>query len=203
MNFLFLDCTFNINSGSKNWDDYFSTSLLDQYSNIHKKNGNTQKATIDDFKNFMNVCFNSLKTNTYYFSMPAFDREPELDKNGKYIYRNVVIRPEKDTLIKRFLPEGQDIIIIGDIKCLKNYLFVVKGIELIDEIEDKVSEISVQCNCSVAYELKVLPNGIKVPNFGVNIDEYSASNVLTNDFIYRLVNGPFYVKQYKKILQTY
>ena len=80
MNFLFLDCTFNINSGSKNWDDYFSTSLLDQYSNIHKKNGNTQKATIDDFKNFMNVCFNSLKTNTYYFSMPAFDREPELDK---------------------------------------------------------------------------------------------------------------------------
>ena len=203
MNFLFLDCTFNINSGSRNWDDYFSTSLLDQYSNIHKKNGNTQKATIDDFKNFMNVCFNSLKTNTYYFSMPAFDREPELDKNGKYIYRNVVIRPEKDTLIKRFLPEGQDIIIIGDIKCLKNYLFVVKGIELIDEIEDKVSEISVQCNCSVAYELKVLPNGIKVPNFGVNIDEYSASNVLTNDFIYRLVNGPFYVKQYKKVLQTY
>ena len=82
-------------------------------------------------------------------------------------------------------------------------MFVVKGIELIDEIEDKVSEISVQCNCSVAYELKVLPNGIKVPNFGVNIDEYSASNVLTNDFIYRLVNGPFYVKQYKKVLQTY
>ena len=68
MNFLFLDCTFNINSGSKNWDDYFSTSLLDQYSNIHKKNGNTQKATIDDFKNFMNVCFNSLKTNTYYYN---------------------------------------------------------------------------------------------------------------------------------------
>ncbi len=203
MNFLFLDCTFNMVKGSQNWDDYFSTSLVEQYSNIYRKMGNTQKATIENFKEFMNQCFNPYKTNIYHFSMPAFDRRAECDKKGNYIYRNVVIRPEKDTLIKRFLPEGQDIIIIGDIKCLKNYLFVVKGIELIDEIEDKVSEISVQCNCSVAFELKVLPNGIKVPNFGVNIDEYSASNVLTNDFIYRLVNSPFYVKQYKKVLQTY
>lgn len=165
--------------------------------------GNTQKATIENFKEFMNQCFNPYKTNIYHFSMPAFDRRAECDKKGNYIYRNVVIRPEKDSLIKRFLPDGQDVIIIGDIKCLKNNLFVVKGIELIDEISEEESEISVQCNCSVAYELRILPNGIRVPNFGVNIDEYSANNILINDFIYKLVYGPFYVRQYKKVLQTY
>ena len=189
--------------GSQNWDDYFSTSLVEQYSNIYRKMGNTQKATIENFKEFMNQCFNPYKTNIYHFSMPAFDRRAECDKKGNYIYRNVVIRPEKDSLIKRFLPDGQDVIIIGDIKCLKNNLFVVKGIELIDEISEEESEISVQCNCSVAYELRILPNGIRVPNFGVNIDEYSANNILINDFIYKLVYGPFYVRQYKKVLQTY
>lgn len=203
MNFLFLDCTFNMVKGSQNWDDYFSTSLVEQYSNIYRKMGNTQKATIENFKEFMNQCFNPYKTNIYHFSMPAFDRRAECDKKGNYIYRNVVIRPEKDSLIKRFLPDGQDVIIIGDIKCLKNNLFVVKGIELIDEISEEESEISVQCNCSVAYELRILPNGIRVPNFGVNIDEYSANNILINDFIYKLVYGPFYVRQYKKVLQTY
>lgn len=203
MNFLFLDCTFNMVKGSQNWDDYFSTSLVEQYSNIYRKMGNSQKATIEDFKEFMNRCFSPYMTNIYHFSMPAFDRRAECDKKGNYIYRNVVIRPEKNDLIKRFLPNGQDVIIIGDIKCLKNNLFVVKGIELIDEISEEESEISVQCNCSVAYELRILPNGIRVPNFGVNIDEYSANNILTNDFIYKLVNGPFYVKQYKKVLQTY
>lgn len=203
MDFLFMDCTFNINRGSQNWDDYFSTSLVDQYSNIYRKIGNTQRATIENFKEFMNQCFNPYMTNIYHFSMPAFDRSAECDKKGNYIYRNVVIRPEKNDLIKRFLPNGQDVIIIGDIKCLKNNLFVVKGVELIDEISEEDSEISVQCNCSVAYELKSLPNGFKIPNFGVDIDEYSTNNIITNDFIYKLVNGPFYVKQYKKVLQTY
>ena len=95
MDFLFMDCTFNINRGSQNWDDYFSTSLVEQYSNIYRKMGNTQKATIENFKGFMNQCFNPYMTNIYHFSMPAFDRSAECDKKGNYIYRNVVIRPEK------------------------------------------------------------------------------------------------------------
>lgn len=197
--FIFLDFTFNITRGSNNWDDYFSTPLLQQYSNIYKKMGKTASPTIDEFKRFINICFSTLTENTYLFSMPAYDRRCEVDRRGNNNYRNIVIRPKKTSLMTPYLPEGQNVILIGDIKVAKVTTFVVKGIETIDETNKGAEEQELKCCCASAFNMQTLPSGVKVPQYGVSIE----NNALTNDFIYKLVTGPYYVKNYSAVIKKY
>ena len=199
--FIFIDFTFNITNGSNNWDDYFSTPLLQQYSNIYKKMGNTVSPTINDFRRFINVCFSTYIENSYFLSMPAYDRKCDTDRKGYNVYRNIVIRPKKTNLIEPYLPKGQNVILIGDIKVAKVTTFVVKGIETIDETNRGVEEQELRCFCACAFELTSLSNGIKVPQYGEGISVQN--NALTNDFIYKLLTGPYYVKNYNTVIKKY
>ena len=52
----------------------------------------------------------------YYFSCPYFLRKMKNKEDGRPIYlNNVVLRPELTLNMKSYLPENQNVILIGDI----------------------------------------------------------------------------------------
>lgn len=205
MNYLYLDFAFNLNNGGENWDDYFSTSLIKQYANIYKKVGHTTKPTENDLSRFINICFNPMEQKNYYFSMPAFNRDPEIDKKkGNKLYRNIIIRPEKTSLMNDFLPKGQDLILIGDIKSLGEQslgtkMFVVKGIETINEVKSNKYELPIIACSKNAFNQREINNWIGETyrnNFGIN-------SAINNNLILKLVEVPYYIKEVNYVLNKY
>lgn len=49
MAYLYLNFAENLQSGSKNWDDFYTESLSDQYKNLKKKLGSVAPDTLQAF----------------------------------------------------------------------------------------------------------------------------------------------------------
>lgn len=87
------------------------------------------------FRIFIDACFSSALLKKFYISYPNFLRDRKISEDGKPSYlNNVVLRHELTLSMRRYLPDYQNVILIGDIcEGQKMKKFVVKGIQFIDE----------------------------------------------------------------------
>lgn len=184
MGYLYLNFLENMNQGSKSWDDFYTSSLKEQYEVIKRKvclNVNLQE--------FLSYAFPTQASKNYYISMPSFDRRVKHDKRGKDVIYNIVIRPEKDSYLNNVVPSNYDLMIIGDVTFNNVIDITIKGIELIDINIAKFGEIKVNCYAATATTTKSFTTrdgrSITVPDYGTR-DLQSA--VLTHDFVDRLCN---------------
>ena len=180
--------------GTKAWgrDDFYTTSLSEQYEIIKRKLGGYAPNTLQQF---VAAVFPQNVSKTYNISMPSFDRQIRTitQKNGRETKRifNIVIRPEKDIYINSALPNNYDVMIIGDLTYGAVVEITVKGIELIDSNVAKFGEKRIICMAACAFAKKTFwANGreITVPDYGTR---ETHDEVLTNDFVVDLCDNVF------------
>ena len=112
MDALFISYTRLLENTSKNKDDFYRDSLKDQFTALQLRIP-IEKRT-DDFVEFFEAMSPSGLQKKYTISCPNFLRELQTD--GKTVFlKNVVLKPELTLSMKRYLPDGQNIILIGDI----------------------------------------------------------------------------------------
>lgn len=185
MAYLYLNFLENLNQGSKSWDDFYTTSLNEQFEMIKRK----LSLSVNSVQEFLEYAFPTQASKNYYISMPSFDRRVKQNRRGRDVIYNIVIRPEKDYLLNSIIPSRFDLIIIGDVTFGKVIDVTVKGIEVIDSNVAKFGEIKVLCNVAVALSDISFTNRegrtITVPDYGTR-DLQNA--VLTHDFVDRLCN---------------
>lgn len=130
MGYLFLNFADRYYDRAKNSKDIFNLSLEEQFEKLQLRI--PQDRRCNSLKNFMNYCFPLGMDKVYFFSCPNYVRE-RTGKDGNYL-NNLVIRPEKTPNMNRVLPDGQNVILVGDIfEGDRLKMFIVKGIELIDD----------------------------------------------------------------------
>lgn len=176
MSIMLLDFTYNMERGSSDWDDYYSTPLSKQWENIQRRYN-----ICEDLQTVMDGVFSRYDDGCYYLSIPNILREIKQDKNGTNKYCNIVIRSRKAPMSM----QGFSIILIGDIKESKVLALSVKGIEVIENASVGEGEKEIYCNCRCAYNSKTLPNGGKIPDFGENYI-HSLPLLFTLDYVRQL-----------------
>ena len=93
MAYLYLNFEENLQSGSKNWDDFYTESLLVQYEKLKIKLGGLAPETL---QGFIQSAFAPQMQKTFHISVPGFDRRIKTNKRGKQCIYNIVIRPAHD-----------------------------------------------------------------------------------------------------------
>ena len=185
MAYLYLNFEENLQSGSKNWDDFYTESLQAQYENLKAKLDGLAPETLQEF---IQSSLAPQIQNTFHISVPGFDRRIKENKRGKQCIYNIVIRPAHGFYSEYVLPQKYDLILIGDLTFDSVTAVTIKGIELIDADMQKFGEKEVVCTALCAFRRKAIPNRIggtiQVPDYGDRVDLYDA--VLTNDFINEL-----------------
>ena len=83
MGYLYLNFLENMNQGSKNWDDFYTSSLNEQYESIKRKIGLNL-----NLQEFLSYAFPTHISKNYYISMPSFDRRVKQDRRGKDVIHN-------------------------------------------------------------------------------------------------------------------
>ncbi len=194
MSFLYLDFTRNISDGKQFGADFFNTSLEEQYQSILRRMP-IGMSKVSDFTQFINMCFNAMEAKWYYLSMPSFNREAKPDIKGVDYYNNVVVRPQKTNAMQYILPQGMNIILIGDIRMASMPVLTVKGIELIDENVVTFGEKPVMCIAACAFGTKTFYNtragkDMTLPDYG---QANTKEPVLTRDFVLDLCSTTFAV----------
>lgn len=130
MGYLFLNFADRYYDRAKNNKDIFNLPLEEQFEKLQLRIPQNRRCY--ELESFMDCCFPSGMDKKYIFSFPNFVRE-KTGKEGNYL-NNVVIRPEKTLQMHNFLPDNQNVILIGDVFIgTKLKMFNVKGIELIDD----------------------------------------------------------------------
>ncbi len=202
MGYLYLNFLDNLEKGSKSWDDFYTTSLTDQYEVLKRKLGGYSVNTLQEF---IAMAFPASTSKYYNISMPSFDREMKVNRFGKQCIYNIVIRPEKDSYLSYILPSNYDFIIIGDVTFGSVIDITVKGIELIDSKVAKFGEKRVSCVAACAFSRKEIPNRMtgrtsQVADYGTR-DMHDA--VLTNDFITSLAHELYPVPHPERAINTF
>lgn len=139
--------------GDKAWgrDDFYTSSLTEQYEMIKPKLGYYAPETLQQFIAQMFP----ITTKEYYVSLPGFDRTIKETRRGKQCIYNFVIRA-KDNTYSRIMPNNYDLIIIGDVTFGNVVEITVKGIELIDVNVAKFGEKSVYARLRVLLRTSLL-----------------------------------------------
>ncbi len=193
MAYLFLSFWEHLEAESKRRSDLYSASLIDQFENLQKRIPQDRK--IFSFPKFIECCFKSGFPRKYYISCPNFLREIKNSDDGKPTYlNNVVVRPEMSLELKRYLPDNQNIILIGDVfdngklRCLQ-----VKGIEFIDADMSSPNDMMVNAAACISLERQ---------QWSVSRVDYN-DTVFTPDFIQDLITTCYTVKNPKDVRKTY
>lgn len=198
MAYLYLNFFDNLTSGSRNFDDFYTQPLAEQYEGIKRRLGRNAP---EDLQKFVGMCC-PYNESEYYISMPAFDRKIQRrirrdgSEGAEYI-NNVVIRPTPGGTYG--IPESLNVIFIGDITFGSVIAFTVKGIELMDSGTAKLGEYRMNCTAACAFSKKTLFNGAEVLDYGIN-DVKNA--VLTHDFIDRLCEEVYPVSDPVSVRKT-
>lgn len=196
MGYLYLNFMDTLERGSKSWDDFYTTSLNEQYEALKPRLG---LYAADTFQEFIARAF-PVTDKYYYVSLPGFDRRMKQNRRGMDCIYNIVIRPEKDNMLSYRLPKNYDLIIIGDVTFGKVIDITVKGIELIDTNVAKFGEKKVYCTAACAFTNKTLYNGTSVRDYGVNEVH---NPVLTNDFVNSLCTELYPVPHPQDAIYTF
>ncbi len=200
MAYLYLNFVDNLESGSRNPNDLYNTSLNEQYDALKRKIGGTYSGTLQEF--IAHYC--PITENEYYLSLPSFDRgiRTVVNKNGKenkYI-NNIIIRPTKKKYVRNVLPENYELILIGDVMFGSVISVLIKGIDLIDSSIEKFGEMRVVCTAACAFSKTLLRNGTPVPEYGIR---ELHNSVLTNDFVDELCNELYPIPNPSEALKTF
>lgn len=201
MSYMFLSFSEHLNQPSKQKGDFYTSSLNEQYENLLKRI--PEKKREKSFNNFIEGLFPTNLLQEYTFSCPNFLRELHENNNGKTYLNNVVIRPPITLRTKKLLPDGQNIILIGDISETDKYkMFEVKGIEFIDETMNSNKDIKIKTMAVSSYGHNTTINGTKYKQWSidrVNHDE----TLFTPDFVNCLIKECFTVEDVNKVIKTY
>jgi len=202
MGYLYLNFLDNLEKGSKSWDDFYTTSLTEQYEVLKRKLGGYASGTLQEF---ISMAFPAQTSKYYNISMPSFDRRMKENRFGKQCIYNIVIRPEKDSYLSYILPSNYDFIIIGDVTFGSIIDITVKGVELIDSKVAKFGEKRVLCTAACAFSKKEILNRItgrtsQVADYGTR-DMHDA--VLTNDFVASLSKDLYPVPHPERAIRTF
>ena len=195
MKYLFLSFAENLDKDAKNKIDFYNISLKKQYELIKKRIPNDKKIE-DDFKQFIEICFPTGLQKKYYLSCPNFLREKRRDSKGNLFLNNLVIRPEKTLQMNNYLPNNQNIILIGDIleSGPRLKMFTIKGIQLIDDSMSSPFDIVITdcaaCNCFVRNE------------WSINYVDYE-DTYFTPDNILNIITNCYTVNDPVKVKETY
>lgn len=201
MAYLYLNFVDNLESGSRNPNDLYNTSLNEQYESLKRRAGLYYSGTLQEF--IAHYC--PMSDNEYYISLPSFDRKINkvTTKNGRensYI-NNIIIRPIKKKYAHNVLPENCELILIGDVLLSGSVISVtIKGIDIIDSSIEKFGEMRVVCTAACAFSKKSLYNGVAVSDYG-DIDLHNS--VLTNNFVDELCYALYPVPNPSEALKTF
>lgn len=80
MGYLYLNFLDNLEKGSKSWDDFYTTSLTEQYEVLKRKLGGYASGTLQEF---IAMAFSANTLKYYNISMPSFDRRMKENRFGK------------------------------------------------------------------------------------------------------------------------
>lgn len=206
MSYLFLSFTDRLDKGSNFKSELYNQSLNEQYKQLQKRIPLNRQ--VGSFKQFIEYCFPTGMTKRYYIACPNFLREKESSKSGKVQYLdNVVVRPELTLSMRGYLPDNQNIILIGKIiEGGKQKHLEVKGIQLIDSSIMSPHDTIVQaaaCNSFASENKSSMYGG----TFSINI--WSVSNVnyedtvFTPNFVYDIIQSCYTVSHPEEIRKTY
>ena len=197
MQYLFISFSDNLTNDSKSKRDFYNLSLEKQYQNIQKRIPIDRR--IESFNQFIEQFFPSGVQKKYYLSCPNFLREKRKNNSGATFLNNLVIRPEKTLSMRQYLPDGQNIILIGDIyEGAKLKMFSVKGIQLIDDSMSSPYDLVIS-NCAACNAFSRI-NGIT--NWTINHVDYN-DTYFTPDNILEITERCYTVKNPEVIRKTY
>lgn len=190
LKYIYIDFTKNLTVGSKNKRDAYSESIEEQFEKIKRKLNIYGINSISDLNTFIRYAFPTIESE-YYISLPGFNRRLERITNNygqvTEFLNNMVIRPEKSEIINTIIPNGLDLILVGDLQFRNNIItYVVKGIDLIDENVEKFGELKVKCVVACA----ITRDGNNRPDFGMNGRELYKS-YLTRDSVLSLCENVY------------
>lgn len=207
MSALFISFVKNIARKNTFGGDFYRDSLEDQYELLKQRIPPERR--IESLEQFIEATFTTGLEKAYYFSCPNFLRELRSENEGAISFLdNVVIRPELTLSMRRCLPDGQNVILIGNIaERGERAEFTVKGIEFIDESMFAPGDRRVKAAAINAFEMTSFVNSrtgktVTVPLWKVS-DWKSYENLLSPDFIKELIDSCFTVSNPLQVRQTY
>lgn len=213
LEYLYLDFTQNLKSGSRNWNDVYQESLEEQFEKIQRKLALYGKNDMTDLRKFVSICFPMIKS-AYYVSLPSFERKiiqddqyRRFDKyTNQYVnfehINNMVLRPEKTGVVSSIIPKELDIILIGDLVFRRNakeqsmISFTVKGIDLIDSNVEKFGELRIECAAACA----TTKNEYNAPDYGTT---NLGKPFLTRDMVLSLCEKVFPIENPEKAIKVF
>lgn len=199
--YLYIDFTQYLKSGSKNRYDVYLEPIEEQFYKIQRKLSLYGKNDISDLRKFVSLCFPSIKS-AYYVSLPSFERTigtyRHYDQTYECIY-NMVIRPEKTGIISSVIPNELDVVLVGDLLFRNGIIsFVVKGLDLIDENVEKFGELRIECAAACA----VTKNERNLPDYGLDSsDLYKA--FLTRDMVLSLCENVYPIENPERAIAVF
>ena len=207
MSALFISFVKNITKKNAFGGDFYRDSLEDQYELLKLRIPPERR--IESLEQFIEATFTTGLEKAYYFSCPNFLRELRSENEGAISFLdNVVIRPELTLSMRRCLPDGQNVILVGNIaERGERADFTVKGIEFIDESMFAPGDRRVKAAAINAFEMTSFVNSrtgktVTVPLWKVS-DWKSYENLLSPDFIKELIDSCFTVSNPLQVRQTY
>ena len=189
MGIIFIDFQKNLTEAKTNKYSFFSYSLEEQYKSILSRIP-IHKNRLTKIQDFIEKCFPTGLKKKYFFTSSNFKREQKEAANGITYLINIVIRPELTAEMRNYLPDKTNVILIGDIQEGEKYkIFIVKGIELIDEFISTTNDIQVSDSyCVHAFSTGQSAYGKSYPVWTIANPQHDLS-ILTPDFIANLIKN--------------
>lgn len=198
--YLFISFVDHLEEKSRNYDDFFNEPLINQYKRLSMRVSANER--IYSFSDFIHKMMPNL-TGTFFVSCPNFIREKDENRTGTTQFlRNVVIRPRIRVTSRKYLPDNQELILIGDV-VERNSLnsFEVKGIEFIDSSMADDNELSFTAIPNFAFSLVTNQYGKTYPEY--EIDKVRDQSVLTPDVIPKIIQHSYVISDHYKVRDYY
>lgn len=206
MAYLFLSFVDHLDRTTNIKNEFYNLSLNEQFKLLQKRIPLDRQTS--SFQSFIEACFPTGMTKKYYISCPNFLREKEQRESGAPSYlRNVVVRPELTLSMRRYLPDNQNIILVGDIyESNKAKVLQIKGIQFIDASMSSPNDMIVNAEaCSSFAKSQSMSRMGQMVTFSVwTIDRVDMGNTLfTPNFVYELIQSCYTVKNPSEIRRTF
>lgn len=206
MAYLFLSFVDHLDRTTNIKNEFYNLSLNEQFKLLQKRIPLDRQSS--SFQSFIEACFPTGMTKRYYISCPNFLREKEQRESGAPSYlRNVVVRPELTLSMRRYLPDNQNIILVGDIyESNKAKVLQIKGIQFSDSSMSSPNDLIVNAEaCSSFGKSQSMNRMGQMVTFNVwTIDRVDMANTLfTPNFVYELIQSCYTVKNPEEIRRTF
>ncbi|MDR1912726.1 MAG: AAA family ATPase [Helicobacteraceae bacterium] len=199
MAYLLLNFAGNSDSGSARVQDFYNKPLKEQYETLTTRYSQLKRF---GYEQFIQACFPVGEQRDYYISMPNFIREGYENAETNF-FNNIVIRATRNAASEYVLPNGLEVILIGDVS-IKYDALIVKGIELIDGAIYKRGEMKIYATAACAFTTRSsLANGrtVRVPEYGFNLSQNTSA--ITRDLMLTMCQRNYAVSDPKVALDVY